>query len=551
MELKDSKIYKYIDKVNSCLFFDIPTSYKEEVNKKILKHNNNRAKIICFILIFGNLIQLLFQNTRTLTDTTVKLAYRNLNFICLLTIIFSLIYLFVIYNNYLNHKSIKFSHNILVIFVFLNVILGTITSINAQLYQGEITAYIATMFCFSIPIVLKPKEYIIIHFTNFVLLNLGLKIINIYPFKFYAQLNNAFMTMLLAIILSVMNYNFSAKNYIQKKEIYDKAQELEKYKTHLELIVKDRTNDLLKANEKLLEEANIRYVAELNAIKSQVKYKKKERLLNKAIEYEKLRTEFFANISHELRTPLNVIFCAQQMLDIVLKTNDSETTKNLKGDKYLHIIKQNSYRLLRLINNLIDITKMDAGYFEVSLSNNDIVKVVEDITLSVAEYVENKNINLIFDTEIEEKVIACDPDKIERIILNLLSNAIKFTPSNGYIYVNIYDRQDKTIISVKDTGIGISEDMKTLIFQRFVQVDKSTSRNREGSGIGLSLVKSLVQLHNGKIRLITSIGKGSEFIIELPNGHVDAVNTNVENLNASENNKNIELINLELSDIYF
>ncbi|MCB2297559.1 sensor histidine kinase [Clostridium tagluense] len=492
MELRNISIYKFIDKIKNCVFYDIPIIYREDFDKKILQENNNRTPIVCLILIFVNLIQLLFQTTKTINNQSVIVAYRNLNYICLLTILFSAIYLLRLYTNYLNNKSIKFSRRILVIFVFLNIILGTITSINAQLYQGEITGYIVAMFCFSIPIILNPKEYIIIHFTNFIILIIGLKAINLYPFKFYAQLNNAFVTMLLAIILSIMNYNFSVKNYIQKKEIY-----------------------------------------------------------NKAIEYEKLRSEFFANISHELRTPLNVIFCAQQMLDMILKTKDSEINKNLKTDKYLHTIKQNSYRLLRLINNLIDITKMDAGYFEVNLSNNDIVKVVEDITLSVAEYVENKNINLIFDTETEEKIIACDPDKIERIILNLLSNAIKFTPSKGYIYVNIYDGQDKTIISVKDTGIGIKEDMEKLIFQRFIQVDKSTSRNREGSGIGLSLVKSLVELHNGKIDLITSIGNGSEFIIELPNAQVKTVNTNPENLQESKNNKNLELINLELSDIYF
>lgn len=551
MKLETIRIYTFFDKIKSFVPYYIPANCKEEFNKKVLTKNNNRAKFICFFLAFTNLIQLLFQTTKTLNNKSVLLAYRNLNIICLLTIIFSALYLFIIYNNSFKHKSTKFSQNILVIFVFLNVILGTLTSINAQLYQGEITGYILMLFCFSIPIVLKPKEYIIIHFTSFILLIIGLKTINIYPFKFYAQVNNAFLTMFLAIILVIINYNFSIKNYIQKKEIYDKAQELEKYKIHLEELVKVRTDALLKANEKLLEEVTIRHAAELNAMKSQMKYRKKERLLSKAIEYEKLRTEFFANISHELRTPLNVIFCAQQMLDMVLKTNNSEVTGNLKADKYLHIIKQNSYRLLRLINNLIDITKMDAGYFEVSLSNNDIVKVVEDITLSVAEYVENKNINLIFDTETEEKVIACDPDKIERIVLNLLSNAIKFTPSNGHIYVNIYDRQDKTIISVKDTGIGIKEDMKNLIFQRFIQVDKSTSRNREGSGIGLSLVYSLVKLHNGKIRLISSIGNGSEFIIELPNRQVGTVNINPENLNMPEDNKNMELINLELSDIYF
>ncbi|AKN34155.1 histidine kinase [Clostridium carboxidivorans P7] len=282
-----------------------------------------------------------------------------------------------------------------------------------------------------------------------------------------------------------------------------------------------------------------------------MKYEEKKRLLNKAVEYEKLRTEFFANISHELRTPLNVIFCAEQMLDIIFKRIGLDNDNQFKTDKYLHTIKQNSYRLLRLINNLIDITKMDAGYFEITLSNNDIVKITEDITLSVVEYVENKNIRLIFDTEVEEKIIACDPDKIERIMLNLLSNAVKFTPKNGTIYVNIYDSTDKVIISIKDTGIGIDKSMQKLIFDKFVQVDKSISRRTEGSGIGLSLVKSLVEMHNGQISVVSELGEGSEFIIELPNVQAKTDNTKIEESNACKKSKNIEMINLEFSDIYF
>jgi len=192
---------------------------------------------------------------------------------------------------------------------------------------------------------------------------------------------------------------------------------------------------------------------------------------------------------------------------------------------------------------------MDAGYFEVNLQNENIVKVVEDITLSVAEYIENKNINLIFDTEFEEKIIACDLEKIERIMLNLLSNAIKFTPEKGDIYVNIYEKDFSVFISVRDTGIGIPDYLQNAIFERFIQADKSTSRNREGSGIGLSLVKSLANLHGGSISLVSVYGKGAEFILELPNKTDDLEGK--YDINNRMNNEFVEKINIEFSDIYF
>jgi len=214
------------------------------------------------------------------------------------------------------------------------------------------------------------------------------------------------------------------------------------------------------------------------------------------------------------------------------------------------MIKQNCYRLIRLIANLIDITKIDAGYFQVSLKNFDIVKIVEDITLSVARYIEDKKISLIFDTEVEEKVIACDPDMIERIILNLLSNSVKFTPEGGQILVNIYERNGKIIISVKDTGLGVPPEVKNKIFDRFIQVDNTTSRRREGSGIGLSLVKSLVEMHDGTISLVSECGKGSEFIIELPDRTIPSQNPK-EETSQIKGDINIERINVEFSDIYF
>ena len=243
------------------------------------------------------------------------------------------------------------------------------------------------------------------------------------------------------------------------------------------------------------------------------------------------------------------MFSTLQLLNLI-GVNKSTGKNEEKVKKYYNIMKQNCYRLLRLVNNLIDITKIDAGYFKLNLKNENIIAIIEDITLSVTDYAENKGLEIIFDTDIEEKIMACDADKIERIMLNLLSNAIKFTPAGGNILVNIADKDSSIIISVKDTGIGIPLDKQESIFERFIQVDKSLSRNREGSGIGLSLVKSLVELHGGTIELVSEYGKGSEFIIEFPVKVLPPENeTTISDENIAKET-NIEMINIEFSDIY-
>lgn len=270
-----------------------------------------------------------------------------------------------------------------------------------------------------------------------------------------------------------------------------------------------------------------------------------ERLLNEAKQYDILKTEFFANLSHELRTPINVILSAIQLLNLYANEG-SEDFNNKNINKYIFTMQQNCYRLLRLVSNIIDITKIDAGFFDLELTNCNIVNIVEDITLSVSEYIEQKGLTLIFDTEVEERIMACDSDKIDRIMLNLLSNAVKFTNPGGKIVVNIYDREDKVVISVKDNGIGIPKGKQKLIFERFHQVDKSLTRSHEGSGIGLSIVKSLVELHEGNITVKSEYKKGTEFIIELPVKLVRSKDSPYNNTNED----NIEKINIEFSDIY-
>ncbi|MCB2292672.1 PocR ligand-binding domain-containing protein [Clostridium algoriphilum] len=273
-------------------------------------------------------------------------------------------------------------------------------------------------------------------------------------------------------------------------------------------------------------------------------------LQNEAVEIEKLRTEFFANISHELRTPLNIILGTIQIIGMCI--NDEVNLINReKIVNNINIEKHNCFRLLKVINNLIDSTKLDAGLFELNMVNCNIVNIVEEITLAVAEYTNNDGLSLIFDTDIEEKIVACDLDKIERIMLKMLANSIKFTTSGGSIFVNISDGEEYITISIEDTGIGIPDEKVNLIFDRFRQVDKSFTRDCEGSGIGLSLVKSLVEMQGGTITVESKYGVGTKFFIKFP-VKVLQYNTSEESIKAIDNSINnlAYRIKIEFSDIY-
>ncbi len=221
---------------------------------------------------------------------------------------------------------------------------------------------------------------------------------------------------------------------------------------------------------------------------------------DKLKELDKLKTDFLCNVSHELRTPLNLMVSSLKLSALKISQNHGVLDTALMH-KHFHIMNQNCFRLTRIINNIIDITKMDAGSLDLNLSNNNIVDIVEETVLSVASYIKDKGITLIFDTDVEEKFMACDPDQIQRILLNLISNAVKFNGNGREIYVSITDSADNVKISVKDNGIGISLENQSLIFDRFIQVDKSLTRQHEGSGMGLTITKYLVELHKGSITL--------------------------------------------------
>lgn len=282
----------------------------------------------------------------------------------------------------------------------------------------------------------------------------------------------------------------------------------------------------------------------LNAEKFKKIAEERDRMLLELRHYEEVRTDFFANLSHEFRTPLNLILSALKMQEVY--ANDITKYNIEKQKEYTKIIKQNTLRITRLINNIIDITKLEAGHLECYLENYNIVEFIENISMSVLTIVESKKLELIFDTNIEECIMAFDLDKIERVILNLLSNAIKFTEEGGKILITLKDRDDFFDIYIEDSGTGIPLEKQKYIFERFVQVNKSTIRNREGSGIGLNLVQAFIKLHNGNIVIINDTNKGTKFRIRLPKM---IVNSEKEQ-NTIKQNSNIEAINIEFSDIY-
>ncbi len=264
-------------------------------------------------------------------------------------------------------------------------------------------------------------------------------------------------------------------------------------------------------------------------------------------EIERLRLEFFANLSHELRTPLNLIFSSLQTLELLEKDS---LEKNVRLKNYIEIINQNSKRLLRLVNNLIDSTKFDCGFYKYNPKNQDIVCFVENIAMSVAEFAKQNDINLTFDTNVEEKVIAFDLEKLERTILNLLSNSIKYTNSPGKIEVILNDCGDTFNITVKDNGIGIPMDKLPVIFDRFKQVENRLRKRSEGSGIGLSLVKDLVKIQGATIKVKSEVGVGSEFTVKLPCKVLKGEDYVNKTYCDYSSNELVTRINIEFSDIY-
>jgi signal transduction histidine kinase len=255
----------------------------------------------------------------------------------------------------------------------------------------------------------------------------------------------------------------------------------------------------------------------------------------------KMKDEFFTVMSHELRTPLTLIHSS---LQLAYGVYGEEITSNI--DRTLTRVNQNCSRLLKLINNILDISKAEAGFLTIINTNFEVVSTTEMIVNSVNNFAISKKIGIVFDTNQEELYINLDKDKYEKILLNLLSNAIKFTPEGKNIYITLQIEEKNITLIVKDEGIGIPDNKQESIFDRFTQVNSSLSRRAEGTGLGLSLVKKLVNMMDGYISVRSKLNEGSEFTICFT--RYAQMGSGVDNYAMVDVNIS-EKINIEFSDI--
>ncbi len=232
-------------------------------------------------------------------------------------------------------------------------------------------------------------------------------------------------------------------------------------------------------------------------------------------EIDDMKLRFFTNISHELRTPLTLIISPLESV-IKVMTNEEQKQK-------LEMVHRNALRLLNLVNQLIDFRKLDVQGHQINLSNGDIVVYIKNICSSFAELSEKKNIRLTFYSSVDELRMEFDEDKMGKIMMNLLSNAFKFTNEGERVEVHMNllpvseeESSERLEIRVADTGIGISDDEKEKIFERFYQVKQNDDHKFGGSGIGLHMVKEFVLLHKGTVEVHNNAGRGSIFVVTIP-----------------------------------
>lgn len=227
-------------------------------------------------------------------------------------------------------------------------------------------------------------------------------------------------------------------------------------------------------------------------------------------ELDQAKTDFFANVSHELRTPLTLSLGPLESL--LAKERSPADLEDLEA---LH---RNQLRLLRLITQLLDFAKVEATGEAAEFLREDIIELVRDVVVEVQAASNEKGISLEAALPDDAIWVWCDGEKIEHALLNLLANAFKFTARGGRIVVRVEHDEESVRISVSDTGVGIPYDRQALIFDRFSQVDASETREYAGTGIGLALVKSYVEIHGGTVEVQSAPGDGSTFTIALPLG---------------------------------
>lgn len=262
---------------------------------------------------------------------------------------------------------------------------------------------------------------------------------------------------------------------------------------------------------------------EINRIKlgTQLKLEKVETDTLRKLDH--LKSQFFTNISHEFRTPLTLIL---GQIESVMSSG-IEAREKAK----LQVARRNARRLLTLINQLLDLSKLETGNMELNASQHNIVTFIKNLFYSFESLAATKKIRLLFESDSTYLPVVFDLDKMENVFYNLVSNAVKFSKIHGEVKISIKLNDMQTVeIQISDDGIGIPAEQISGIFDRFYQVDNSSTRNYEGTGIGLALVKELIELHKGKVTVTSIEGEGSIFTVILPVGDVKSKIKTEDNL---------------------
>ncbi len=264
---------------------------------------------------------------------------------------------------------------------------------------------------------------------------------------------------------------------------------------------------------------NLNKELENKVIERTIELKNKSQLLEEAYnnlkEVDKLKTQFLSTMSHELRTPLNSIIGYTQL---ILDGVDGDITEAQKDD--LERIERNARHLLQLINDILDLSKIEAGKMQLNIEKVELKDCLTQAVAIVSPLIGNKKVTIVDNASEKNLFLSADKQRLEQIIINLLSNAVKFT-DEGTITIDCDVKTDSynqswATISIKDTGIGISDENLEKIFEAFRQVDNSSTRKHGGTGLGLSITKKLVEMHGGAIWAESSPGKGSTFYFTMP-----------------------------------
>jgi signal transduction histidine kinase len=295
------------------------------------------------------------------------------------------------------------------------------------------------------------------------------------------------------------------------------AEELQTLNRSLEATIKDRTREIVEKNLRLYE------------LSEELQFQKEDLVrMNEQLENtSRMKSSFLANMSHELRTPLNSIIGFAEILKDKMFGDFNE-----RQEKYLSHILTSGRHLLQLINNILDLSKVEAGKMKLNLEPFSVNRVIDEVQTIIKTLAYKKNIEIQLEL-CPEVIMYGDAAKIKQILYNLLSNAIKFTPEKGLVIIHTLEAAEGVIVdrgtaapwivpvkslllSVKDTGIGINPNDQERIFLEFEQSEQTRGKGYEGTGLGLALTRKLVELHGGQIWVKSAVGLGSEFSLLLP-----------------------------------